>query len=114
MAAAAFVLGVIGGVLGVAAGVVELAVGGGVDLLGGSAGFAWLGVGTLIVSAAGIVGASLARSRPSMSGGVQLAAMAAGFLTAGLLWIPSAVMFLVAAMCVWFGDGSAARAAREG
>lgn len=95
-------------------GTCELAVGGGVDLLGGGAGVAGLGLGTLVLSAAGIVGASLTRSRPTLAGGVQLAAMAAGFLTAGMLWIPAAVMFLSAALCVWFGGGSAARQAREG
>lgn len=104
MRTAAFTLGLIGGIIGLFAGLVEMSAGGLVGRLVDDSGTSvvLLGVFTLIFSAVAIVGGSLAKGPNTTASGILLLSMAIlGFFSAGLFWIPSGLLLVVAGACAF-------------
>lgn len=104
MRTAAFTLGLIGGIIGLFAGLLEMTTGGLIGELVDDSGSSVvvLGVITLLISAAAVVGASLARGPNTTAAGILLVSMSIlGFFSAGLFWIPSGLLLLVAGACAF-------------
>jgi hypothetical protein len=99
------VLGIVGGVFGILGALLAMMVGG----LGaafdaeGSASIVGLGFAAVFLGVLGIVGGSLARSRPSVGALLQLIAGLAGFVAVSAMWLIGGPLLLVGAILAWIG-----------
>lgn len=101
---AAFTLGLIGGIIGLFAGLLEMTTGGLAGALVDESGspVVIMGVFTLLISAVAIVGGSVARGPNTTAAGILLISMSIlGFFSAGLFWIPSGLLLVVAGACAF-------------
>jgi hypothetical protein len=99
------VLAIIAGVLGLIAGLLEITVGGGADALSDEedATVTVLGFVTFALAVVGIVGGAIVGSHPRRAAILTLVAGIGGFITAGLFWILSGPLFLVASLLAFLG-----------
>jgi len=98
------VLAIVAGMLGLIAGLLEIAVGGAADALSEEEGatttvLAFNHVRALAV--VGIVGGAIVGGHPGWAAILTLVAGIGGFITAGLFWILSGPLLLVAALCAF-------------
>lgn len=99
------VLGIVGGVFGILAALLAMMVGG----MGaafdaeGSETIVGLGFAAVFVGVVGIVGGSLARSRPPAAALLQLLAGIAGFVAVSAAWLIAGPLLLIGAILAWIG-----------
>lgn len=96
---AAMVLGIIGGVLGIIVGLSGIVFGVMGDQVSISTTELYvLGCATIFISVTAIIGGALSKKSPKASWIIMLATAILGFILISFLWIPSAILLLIASL----------------
>lgn len=91
-----FAMGLIAGICGIIAALISMFIGGVAEAFGGNGSqIGGLGIGALLFSILGIIGAVMIKSKPKLAGAFMLVAGIGGLICISFFYILSAILFVI-------------------